>query len=371
MLYVLQLQQNRIFVYCNISVICDSLEDIKRECEFLYDFTKTYPIESMIEVKPNTIYDQTNQAVKQYMILHGVDYVRGGSYSDITLSKEQVAFITAELAYNMHITKCEVVLELYNEILAAPCDKQEEIKDSWSRYNALKDHYNGLITISPTCSLDCKWLYDELEWMKDCLMQQLIGIPDGSYVPDFQRYMTVIPYIKRLPLIADAIRINNNSPPFDFPKIFRPLRNTAETKENWVYKNEETNDDETKDDETKDEDRPLFEYDYDAEGSEQADFNIFINNPQFIFDDYFVNRKWSLNLHKSKSPKFKSPKFILHVFGIILYFANYIRNYLAELEHGIERFDFVTAMKYKQIPPTVWCDIYDDFISKYWNMANA
>jgi len=342
------------------------LEDIKRECLFLYDFTKKYPVESITEIIPNATCDQTNQIVKQQMILHGVEYVRGGSYTDIELSKEQIAVINAEISYNIRATKTEIMLGLYNEIADASVEKQSEIKDSWSRYMALKEQHNGLVCIpqpsdKPPIILDCEWLYGELEWMKTQLTDQLIhGISkDGSNsnsnnVADFQRYMTIIPYIKRLPSIAESIRVNNNADPFDFRKIFRPM-NTASSKETWPYATDEPQ---------AELDTYLLEYDYDSEGTHADDFAIFVNNPQFIFDSYFVTHRWTSLDHP------KTAKFILHIFAIIQYYSGYVRNYLAELDHDISHFAFITDMKYDQIPPTVWGDIYSEFIDKYWCLAN-
>lgn len=354
MLYVLQLQRNRIFVYYNSSVIRDSLADIQRECLFLYDFTKKYPVESIIETITNCRFDQVNQTVKQYMILYGMDYVRGGSYSDIDLSKEQVAFINAELSYNNHITSSEIILELYNEIGDAPVEKRAEIEESWSRYMALKEQYQGLITINDNNSLDCAWLTRELEWMKKQLTDQLINGISKDCGQDFTRYMTIISYLKRLPSIAESIRHNTDQSPFDFRKIFEPMKNPSLLPD---YKNGYTDVDQNQDQM----DTYMLEYDY---ITEPDDFTVFVNNPQFIFDSYFVTHKWSSLDHP------KTPKFILHVFAIIMYFFNYIKNYLMDLEYAIDNFAFITNMKYEHCPPTVWREIYSDFIDKYWDMAN-
>ena len=354
MLYILNLQQNRIFVYSNSSVTVDSITDIKRECEYLYDFPKKYTIETIVDYKPNTTYDQVNTVVKQYMMLHGIDFVRGGSYADPVLSKEHMELLTTEMSYNTHINKCVIILELYNEFTDAPYEKQDEIEESWSKYAALKEQYRS---ITNPYDLKCDWLNGELEWMKTQLTNRIIyKTASSTNILEFQRYMTIIPYIKRIPLIANSIRCNMNQPAFDLRKIFQPTRvsNVKWYAEDTSF-NEQTN-----------AERIFFEYDYSSDDPDSPDFNIFVDNPQFIFDPYFVvHHHWTTNAINTSNPKY-----IIHVFSIILYYFNYIRNHLIDLEYSIEHFPFMTAMKYEQIPPPLWGEMYSDFIDKYWNMMN-
>lgn len=64
------------------------------------EWTKKYKFVNLIETKPYMdIFDEDNM-VKKYMIKYGINNVRGGTYSTIYLSNEQINFLKKEFTHN-------------------------------------------------------------------------------------------------------------------------------------------------------------------------------------------------------------------------------------------------------------------------------
>jgi predicted GIY-YIG superfamily endonuclease len=71
------------------------------------DFTKKFKVKSVYKIySMKTNFDEDNK-VKEYMMLYGVDNVRGGTYSTVNLSKEKKKFLIDEFNhYNNCCFKC-------------------------------------------------------------------------------------------------------------------------------------------------------------------------------------------------------------------------------------------------------------------------
>lgn len=96
MIYVLELEQKNYFIY-----VSENLPDYKilRKCEIYYDFAKKFkPLKIIEKIQLNSVF-QIDTLVKSYMDIYGYDYVRGGSYTNNTLTTAQNEIIKQELDY--------------------------------------------------------------------------------------------------------------------------------------------------------------------------------------------------------------------------------------------------------------------------------
>lgn len=103
-LYTIELEDANYFVF--VSTTESTTDDILFECEIIYDFAKIHKPVSIIESHPleNDYVEEwgyrVNQMVKNYMLKYGIDHVRGGSYKEPILSKEQQHVLDMELRWS-------------------------------------------------------------------------------------------------------------------------------------------------------------------------------------------------------------------------------------------------------------------------------
>jgi cellular nucleic acid-binding protein len=100
-LYVLQLEQDKYYVGKTKRDIKIRINEHKGEegCEW----TRKHKFVSMIESKiSSNIFDE-DTLTKQYMLKYGIENVRGGSYSTIELSEEEIFFLQREINHALNL----------------------------------------------------------------------------------------------------------------------------------------------------------------------------------------------------------------------------------------------------------------------------
>lgn len=96
MIVVFNLQSERFFIYpCSQKNKSDSQFII--EAELYYDYLKKYKPISIIKRYDTEDRFDVDKYVKFFMLEYGIDYVRGGSYSDEFLSESQTTILLSEL----------------------------------------------------------------------------------------------------------------------------------------------------------------------------------------------------------------------------------------------------------------------------------
>lgn len=228
-------------------------------------------------------------------------------------------------------------------------DARELVKDSWSEYTVLCEYYATL-----TGFFDFEVLSDDLEWMKT----RLVGGPTTP-IDDIQRYSNIKTHIKRFSKIVDMIRANYAKyEPFDLRKAFAPRidnqRNQqyfwSDTKRSrYGFADETANISEV--------DQLFLEYDYAKENTKPEDFLLYLANPEFAFDQYFLHPVSNQN---------GSTKTVIHIFAIIQYYFDFIKIHRDEIQYDLDDFGFITNMNYDQFPPTLWRGVYSQFVN-HWS----
>lgn len=95
-IYILELEQNKFYVgKTNDLALRLKFHILKRNCSW----TNLYPLVKLIDVyKTNDVFEE-DKSVKKYMMLKGVENVRGGAYSNFNLNKYQKIFILKEFCH--------------------------------------------------------------------------------------------------------------------------------------------------------------------------------------------------------------------------------------------------------------------------------
>jgi rRNA processing protein Gar1 len=169
--YIIQLEQDRYFVY-------ESNEKYSRkimlECEIYHTYPKQYKPIKILEKYEFKKIESVDSLVKEYMILYGIEYVRGGSYSDPILTKEQEKIINIEFDYIDNGPKydysfTEVLNYEYRtyDSLKEIDEIASKIKTEYDKYIFEKERYEALFP-KQYSTLIIKINNDDIDWLYEC-----------------------------------------------------------------------------------------------------------------------------------------------------------------------------------------------------------
>jgi hypothetical protein len=146
------------------------------------DFTKKYkPIKMVESIEKADIFEEDKQ-VKKYMILYGIDNVRGGSYSTIVLPEYQMKALEKEiLSINNRCYKCQEeghYVKQCDMIMIEKLKKIIEEKDR--RIDELEKMIKPEMKYDEEIDIDAiemfekiyKWCYDNSNYMTLYLMEK-------------------------------------------------------------------------------------------------------------------------------------------------------------------------------------------------------
>ena len=215
LIYVLKLQEYRFFVYFSES---KTNSIIMRECEIYYDYVKKYKPLFILETFPFHDFLEVDRIVKQYMYIHGYEYVRGGSYIDDELPNYLVKTLNHEFdnEYNDELN----YTSFFNEILTKyeykeytsvdEIDREiDDVKKEFTKYTFEKEklennkyfYVNGeKKNLNNYFSDDITWLYHICNVNMDSVIinihtNEIDSILNSVYV---NKYKSILPYLKQL-----------------------------------------------------------------------------------------------------------------------------------------------------------------------------
>jgi hypothetical protein len=96
MLYVIALEKDNYFVYYSDT---ESHMNVMKEIEYMFEFPKLYIPIKIIETTWTLDVFEIDKYVKKYMMIYGIDHVRGGSYLSNILPDFQKKSLQKELEY--------------------------------------------------------------------------------------------------------------------------------------------------------------------------------------------------------------------------------------------------------------------------------
>ena len=237
-IYVLLLEKNKIFLHASNSL---DANDIFNEFKLLFDYSLKYPplkildsimifpsnkilsdscshsTNNLIEKNPTIFLLNIDKYVKQYMILYGIDNVRGGNYSDEFLDENTLDFLKKELNINK-LNNQKVLLEQYYEFKK---NTQIDKKFNYEKYIVLKNKYSKLKKFNNNKIFN-EEILKELEWL--CEISKESGHFTYREAPENkERYKNIVLLIKQLlakyeEILEERYEEKKNSPYFIFMK---------------------------------------------------------------------------------------------------------------------------------------------------------
>jgi hypothetical protein len=169
-IYVVSLEQDRYFIHRSYGY--GKLEiELFNEFEYNYEFVKLFKPLYIIEILPEENGYHLDYMVKKYMLKYGMENVRGGSYSDVILSKKQTEILGFEYStsyasfielnektkeeFDWLRTFCRETVSNFNYTYTTETEDQQYYKIvlDWRKMNLdVLNRYSELLKI-------CKYIY--------------------------------------------------------------------------------------------------------------------------------------------------------------------------------------------------------------------
>ena len=217
-IFVLRLQQNKIFIYFSEMKI---EKQIMSECEIYYDYVKKYKPLSIIETIPFIDHFDIDKTVKHYMYYNGYDNVRGGSYIEEVLPE----YLEKTLNHEFKIVDTGSIecKDLLKEILEKYENKDyknieeifkeiDGINQEFTKYTFEKEKMERtkFFLVDGIKKNMKKFIPEDMDWLYEiCLLnsesnirqinhKKIGDILDSNYVT---KYKTILLYLKQLYVI--------------------------------------------------------------------------------------------------------------------------------------------------------------------------
>lgn len=136
-IYVLKLENNKYYVGRSEN-IQDRIEaHIQGQGS---EYTKKYKVKKVVEIIETEDMFEEDKVTKRYMSKYGIDNVRGGSYSNIELSKETKEFLKKEIYGGTNrCYQCGLEGHYIKDCLQNENKREEEKNDDIKVINLVKD----------------------------------------------------------------------------------------------------------------------------------------------------------------------------------------------------------------------------------------
>lgn len=223
-LLLLKLENEKWFFYPAKRNITE--EQIKKDCRIIYEFVKENPI---IEIQQYISFSDTldiDKYVKRYMKLYGIDNVRGGSYSDLTIPSFMVRTIEHEIGFSIEQIEKDLdildsIKEEYNDIMLVQ-SQESKLAEQLSRISSkiqsfitnepLKlsrkyDEYIILLTKLNKLDEMSPMIFDHLQWLSDKIKDSEFDVINDS---DKTKYKDMVKVLKTVYSVFCYIRDDPN-----------------------------------------------------------------------------------------------------------------------------------------------------------------
>jgi hypothetical protein len=173
-IYFLALEESRYFLYATDSNSTNySPIQIFLESVLSYDYLQKYKPTHIIDSWPEKHALDLNTYVKKYMLEYGIDYVRGGAYSSIELTPEQISFLKAELYGPKEPFPQEVINKIIQKYAKGVYSNKElkkekvQLEINYAKYKNEKENLEYLK------NLDISQIKNSIKWLKNiCEIQR-------------------------------------------------------------------------------------------------------------------------------------------------------------------------------------------------------
>jgi len=231
-IYVLLLDHGKIFVHSSNST---DIEDIFTEYKLLYEYSikykplnildsfqtnypesnnylitnsQSYSTKSLASTHPKMFYLEIDKVVKQYMMIYGMENVRGGSYTNETFSY----FTTKLLENELNIDKYQHNKDLLNQYKdycsthlsyeIAELDKYILFKNKYNRLKKMNEISHTFKSMNTEIQNDNLEEFDEhilnhLEWLYNICIDKSPEV-NRKKSENIEKYRKTVDYIKKI-----------------------------------------------------------------------------------------------------------------------------------------------------------------------------
>ena len=198
-IYCLELENNRFFLFPRDTPISNPIQ-LFLEAVIKYEYIRENKPLAIKNIWEETHSLDLDHHVKKYMLLYGIDQVRGGSYSNPILTPEQRAFLSVELQDTTDSFSQDVIKETiakYSRVLWSHSEyiqEREHLLEERARFQkecAILADLRRLDTSKVRAELD--WLLKYCESSTDKLPTHRIWTPVLN--PLINRYRELLPIL--------------------------------------------------------------------------------------------------------------------------------------------------------------------------------
>jgi hypothetical protein len=205
MIVVFCLQREKVFVYsCSQKNKSDS--QVMLEAELYYDYLKKYKPICIIKRYENHDSLDIDKYVKLFMLDYGVDYVRGGSYSDETLSDSQLNTLLCE--FDTVSTSIDPRESTVNDIIQRYANKKltkeeimverETLKNTLEKFQKEKTEFESI-------RIDGSQIISDIQWIQFAC-SQIKEIYDTKKADTFLSKLVTKEFIERYKKVLVSLR---------------------------------------------------------------------------------------------------------------------------------------------------------------------
>ena len=278
-IYFLALEESRYFLYArdsnstNYSPIQIFLESVL-SYDYLQKYKPIHIIDSWSETHPLDL----NTYVKKYMLEYGLDRVRGGSYSSIELTPEQISVLKAELYGPKEPFPQEVINKIIQKYAKGVYSNKKLKKEKVQLEINYEKYKNEKVNLEYLKKLDIPQIKISIEWLKNICEIQRTRFSLGQTQTPIYRLQKQEIYEEYQKTINAINKIYNSFMIYSktFPKI---------------------------------------------------DTDLSIKNPKFLFDDYIFHG------HRVHLPIYMDR--VNRLCNVYEYFLNFLENRLKEYEFDV------------------------------------
>ena len=212
-IYCLELENARFFLFIRPTPASNPIE-LFLEAVLTYEYMQQNKPVNIIDVLPETDPLHLDHLVKKYMLFHGIDQVRGGSYSAPLLTPEQRAFLTAELKGPTQSFPEEVTKDIIAKYTRVLWDNEEFEKER-ARLLAERARFkNDSARLDSLRRLDIPKIRGDLKWLLEYCTSSTGSIPTHRiWTPVL--HPVIVRYRQMLPILQEIYSFMTISPPLD------------------------------------------------------------------------------------------------------------------------------------------------------------
>lgn len=232
-IFLLELENYKYFVFASSFInSTHSPIELFLEASLSYEYIRKYkPLNILDYWKETHLFDVDTQLKKQ-MLVYGIDNVRGGSYSSIVLTPEQIAFLSVELTPNSNPHISSVIKGIFDKYANSPWTNEnlilerESIKTKYAKYRLEKGLCDKLLKLNiPQTKTDIDWLENMCEIQRKSFITGHRHSPVYRMSKDnnLQKYRNVLSKMREIyetfMTITDKMPIMNENLPIKYPEF--------------------------------------------------------------------------------------------------------------------------------------------------------